>query len=112
MFMVVMLFAVLMGMFAIMDMGVAVFAAVTVVMRVGMDAERGIVVVVIVVIPMIVRVGMHGAVFMDMGMFMCIFVHAAFDLRLACTATTNCTHRSDSSSILFVLPRTTRFLFP
>jgi hypothetical protein len=98
-FVMVMLFAMRVGVLAFVRVGVAVLAAVAVVMGMRMHAERRVVVAVIVLIRMVVGMGMHRAVFMDMG----VFVRPAFDLRFTCAAAANRTH----SRLLII-----RFLFP
>jgi hypothetical protein len=101
-FVVMMLVAMAVGVFAGMDVVVAVFAAVAVVMAVGMRADWSggvaVGVFVFVVMPVIVRMGMHRAVLMDVRVFM-----LPFDLRFPRAAAANCTH------IRLLI---TRFLFP
>jgi hypothetical protein len=88
-FVVMMLVVVGVSMFAGMNVIVAVFAAVTVVMAVGMRTERrgGMAMGVIVVMPVIVRVGMHRAVLVDVGVFV-----LPFNFGFPCAAAANCTH--------------------
>ena len=74
-----------------MDMIVAVFAAVAMVMAVRMRANRRNAVAVGVIVVMPVVVGMHRAVLMDVGVFVRICVRS-FDLRFPCAAAANCTH--------------------
>lgn len=52
---------------------------------------------VVMVMPVIMAVRVHRAICVNMRVFMPL----AFDLRFACPAATNCTHRPVSSLILF-----------
>jgi hypothetical protein len=99
-FVMMVLVAMAVGVFSRMNVVVAVFAAVVVLMTVRMRAERrgGVAVGVIVVMPVIVRVGMHRAVLVDVGVF--VFT---FNLRFPCTTAANRTH----IRLLII-----RFLFP
>jgi hypothetical protein len=84
-FVVMMLVSVGVGVFSRVDMIMAVLAAVTMLMAVRMGAERGGGVAVGMIVVM--RVGMHRAILMDVRMFV-----PPFDLRFPCAAAANCTH--------------------
>jgi hypothetical protein len=85
-------------MLAVMAVGVTVFDAVSMAMGMRMDAERCVVMDMRVLVGMVMRVAMHRAVGMHMGMPVAIPFHPGF----AFAATANCTHSR--------LP--TRFRFP
>jgi hypothetical protein len=86
---------VLMHMCASMHMGMAVCAAVAMVMVVRMSGRRHAVMSMgmIVVRRMIVTMGMHGAVLVDVRVFV-----PPLNLRFTCATAANCTHRPVSCS--------------
>jgi hypothetical protein len=106
-FVVMVFVTVLMGMFALMDMGMAVLAAIRMVMGVRMGTERRLLAAVDVRMIVIVAMGvaMHRAVIMDMGVLMRFYVRSTLDLHFTRATTTNCTHTICSYSISISLTR-------
>jgi hypothetical protein len=97
----------LMRMFALMEMGVTVFAAVGMVMGVRMGAGQRLFAAVDVRMIMIVAmdVAMHRAVLVNMRVFVRTVRRPALDLHFTRTATANCAHAVFSYSISISLTR-------
>jgi hypothetical protein len=105
MFVMMVFVSVLMGVFADVRMRMAVLAAIGMAMGVRMNPERRLSALVRVLLTMLMRVAMHRAILVDMGVFMRILARFTLDLRFSCSATANRTHRLTSCS-------PTRFRFP
>jgi hypothetical protein len=101
MFVVVAFLAVLMGMLALMNMGMTVLAAIGMVMAVRMDAGQRLPAFVGVRMSVIVAMGvaMHRAVLMNMRVFVRTLRRPALDLHFTRAATANCAHAAFSYSI-------------
>jgi hypothetical protein len=99
--------AVLMDVFALMDMGMAVLAAVGVMMAVRMDAGEHLPAAVGVRMIVIVAMGvvMHRAVLVNMSVFVRTRRRPALDLHFTRAATANCAHAAFSYSISISLTR-------
>lgn len=97
----------LMRMFALMEMGVTVFAAVGMVMGVRMGAGQGLFATVYVRMIVIVAmdVAMHRAVLVNMRVFVRTVRRPALDLHFTRATTANCAHAVFSYSISISLTR-------
>ena len=102
--------SVLVGMRALMDMSMVVFAAIGVVMGMRMDAQRrfGTRMTMGVFMLMMVSVAMHRTVFVHMRMLM----RLTFNFHLTRTTTTHCAHRLFSSSDYSISISLTRISVP
>jgi hypothetical protein len=98
---------VLMGVFTLMDMGMAVLAAVGVTMGMRMDAGQRLPAAVRMRMIVIVAMGvaMHRAVLVNMRMFVRTLRRPALDLHFTRAATANCAHAVFSYSISISLTR-------
>jgi hypothetical protein len=98
---------VLMGMSALMDMGMAMLAAIGMAMGVCMDPGQRLPATVGVCMIVIVAMGvaMHRAVLVNMRMFVRTLRRPALDLHFTRAATANCAHAVFSYSISISLTR-------
>jgi hypothetical protein len=99
--------AVLMGMLALMNMGMTVFAAIGMVMAVRMDAGQRLPAAVGVRMIVIVAMGvvMHRAVIVNMSVFVRTRRRSTLDLHFTLATTANCAHAAFSYSISISLTR-------
>ena len=104
-FVMMVFMTVFMDVFALMDMGMAMLAAVGMVMCVRMDTGQRLPVGVGMIVILAMGVAMHRAVVVNMRMFVRILRRPALDLHFTRAATANCAHAFFSYSISISLTR-------